>query len=123
MTQPIIFQRLEGAVILGLSIWLFYAADGHWWMFVIGFFVVDISAFGYVAGNRIGALVYNFGHSLLIPGLIALAGPLLGFALPAWLAIWFGHIGIDRLLGYGLKFSDSFGHTHLGAIGKLARGK
>jgi hypothetical protein len=25
---------------------------------------------------------------------------------------------MDRMLGYGLKFSDGFQHTHLGWIGK-----
>jgi hypothetical protein len=28
------------------------------------------------------------------------------------------HIGIDRALGYGLKYSTGFGFTHLGRIGK-----
>jgi hypothetical protein len=32
--------------------------------------------------------------------------------------IMFGHSAFDRLLGYGLKFKDSFNHTHLGHIGK-----
>ena len=28
--------------------------------------------------------------------------------------IWVNHIGVDRLLGYGLKYSNGFGWTHLG---------
>ena len=32
--------------------------------------------------------------------------------------IWLAHIGIDRALGYGLKYSTGFGFTHLGRIGK-----
>ena len=35
--------------------------------------------------------------------------------------IWLAHIGIDRALGYGLKYSAGFGFTHLGRIGKDAR--
>ncbi|WP_211338695.1 DUF4260 family protein [Georgenia muralis] len=31
---------------------------------------------------------------------------------------WAFHIAVDRLLGYGLKFTDRFTHTHLGGIGK-----
>ncbi|HEY2386937.1 MAG TPA: DUF4260 family protein, partial [Candidatus Binatia bacterium] len=31
--------------------------------------------------------------------------------------IWLAHIGMDRLLGYGLKYPTSFHHTHLGRIG------
>ena len=32
--------------------------------------------------------------------------------------IWLAHIGFDRALGYGLKYSAGFGFTHLGRIGK-----
>ncbi len=32
--------------------------------------------------------------------------------------IWMAHIGIDRALGYGLKYSLGFGFTHLGRIGR-----
>jgi hypothetical protein len=34
--------------------------------------------------------------------------------------IWFAHIGMDRLVGYGLKYSGDFKHTHLGLIGRVA---
>ncbi|MGH3030008.1 MAG: DUF4260 family protein [Gaiellaceae bacterium] len=29
------------------------------------------------------------------------------------LVLWLAHIGIDRLLGYGLKYPDRFRETHL----------
>lgn len=32
--------------------------------------------------------------------------------------IWFVHIGIDRMLGYGLKYPEGFKITHLGTIGQ-----
>jgi hypothetical protein len=44
-----------------------------------------------------------------------------GFASPLTLSIaliWLAHIGIDRALGYGLKYSAGFGFTHLGRIGR-----
>jgi len=28
--------------------------------------------------------------------------------------VWLAHIGLDRLLGKGLKYNDRFTHTHLG---------
>jgi hypothetical protein len=37
-------------------------------------------------------------------------------------AIWAAHIGFDRMLGYGLKYSSSFNDTHLGRIGRQAAG-
>jgi hypothetical protein len=36
--------------------------------------------------------------------------------------IIFAHSSLDRALGYGLKFSDSFTNTHLGRIGRAANG-
>jgi hypothetical protein len=30
------------------------------------------------------------------------------------------HVGFDRLLGLGLKYSLGFGYTHLGRVGKEA---
>jgi hypothetical protein len=49
---------------------------------------------------------------------LALASPLvLSIAM-----IWLAHIGFDRALGYGLKYSAGFGFTHLGRIGKDAAG-
>ena len=34
--------------------------------------------------------------------------------------IWAAHIGIDRALGFGLKYPDAFSSTHLGGIGGRA---
>jgi hypothetical protein len=28
--------------------------------------------------------------------------------------VWLAHVGLDRLLGMGLKYNDRFAHTHLG---------
>jgi hypothetical protein len=66
-----------------------------------------------------GARVYNAFHTYTLPiilGLLAVtthAGTLVPYAL-----IWVNHIGIDRGLGYGLKFSQGFGWTHLGIKGR-----
>ena len=32
--------------------------------------------------------------------------------------ILFGHSSLDRVFGYGLKYTDAFQHTHLGWIGR-----
>jgi hypothetical protein len=49
-----------------------------------------------------------------------------GYVLHAPLAlavglIWAAHVGIDRALGFGLKYASAFGDTHLGRIGRAAR--
>jgi hypothetical protein len=33
--------------------------------------------------------------------------------------IWCAHIGFDRAIGYGLKYSHGFSFTHLGRIGRI----
>jgi hypothetical protein len=32
--------------------------------------------------------------------------------------LW-AHSSLDRIMGYGLKYPDSFQHTHLGTVGNL----
>ncbi len=69
---------------------------------------------GYLRNPRLGAMLYNLGHSTILP--FALIGP--GFVLshPTALAIgliWLAHVGFDRAAGYGLKYADAFKHTHL----------
>ena len=74
---------------------------------------------GYLAGACRGARVYNAFHTYLLPALLALAA--LGLRLHGFMPvalIWANHIGVDRLLGYGLKYGDGFGYTHLGRVGK-----
>jgi hypothetical protein len=79
----------------------------------------DLFMLGYLGGPRLGATLYNLGHTWLLPGILAVVGIIGGasFALDVAL-IWFGHIGVDRLLGYGLKLPTGFQDTHLGRIGR-----
>lgn len=49
-------------------------------------------------------------------------GMLAGFTFwPSVALIAVAHIGFDRALGYGLKYSSAFTHTHLGRIGAPRR--
>jgi hypothetical protein len=111
--------RLEGlALFIGMTL-LYYIWDGSWSVYGLLFFVPDLSFFAYLSGPRFGALIYNTVHSYLGPmammtGGFATASPLiLSIAM-----IWLAHIGFDRALGYGLKYTTGFGFTHLGQIGK-----
>ncbi len=59
------------------------------------------------------------GHTWLLPGILAAVGIIGGASLAVDVAlIWIGHIGVDRLLGYGLKLPTGFQDTHLGRIGR-----
>jgi hypothetical protein len=115
--------RLEGLTLLA-GMTLSYAVwGGSWWLYAILFLAPDLSFAGYLAGPRIGAIVYNAAHSTLAPVTLMAAGFALASPLALSIAmIWLAHIGFDRALGYGLKYSDGFGFTHLGRIGREAAG-
>ena len=73
----------------------------------------------YLAGPRAGAIVYNAAHSYLAPMALMTTGFAISQPLVLSIAmIWLAHIGVDRALGYGLKYSAGFGFTHLGRVGK-----
>jgi hypothetical protein len=119
LLDPIALQRLEGGMLLALSLLLFWKYSGAWLLYAVLILAPDLFMLGYLRGPRAGAAVYNLGHTWLLPGLIGIVGVLATASADLPIAlIWFGHIGVDRLLGYGLKFPTSFQDTHLGRIGR-----
>lgn len=87
-----------------------------WGTFALLFLTPDVSLLGYLADPKASAVSYNSAHSYIG----AIACLMAGFVLPvpAILCagiIWCAHIGFDRALGYGLKYSEGFGFTHLAA--------
>ena len=114
--------RLEGIALCALASAAYARWGMGWGVFAAAFLLPDVAFAGYLAGARIGAACYNATHSLAGPAVC------LGLALAtggaAWAAaglIWAAHIGFDRALGYGLKYAQGFGYTHLGRIGRAAR--
>jgi len=111
--------QLEELGMFLLSIFLFNQLSFAWWWFPALILLPDISMVGYAAGNKIGAIVYNFFHHKAV----AIAVYMLGFYLHNELIqligiILFGHSSMDRFFGYGLKTFAGFKSTHLGEIGK-----
>jgi hypothetical protein len=118
---PRLLLRLEGAALLVLAAFLYPKVSDSWWLFAALVLLPDLSFLGYLAGPRIGAAVYNAAHVTLGPFALAI----LGFVLPAVILdaialTWLAHIGVDRLLGFGLKYPAGFAFTHLGKIGRPA---
>jgi hypothetical protein len=113
--------RIEGLAVAAASA-AFYARSGaSWWLFAALWLAPDLSMLGYLISPCRGARVYNAFHTYTLPivlGLLVMAthaGGLVPYAL-----IWVNHIGVDRLLGYGLKYPQGFGWTHLGRTNSLA---
>lgn len=111
--------RLEGLAVGALT-FIFYARTGASWALFAGLWLVpDLSMLGYLYRPCWGARIYNAAHTYVVPGVLLVAALLLGAKAQLPIAlIWINHIGIDRLLGYGLKYSNGFGWTHLGHHGK-----
>ncbi len=104
IVKPSWFMSGEGAILLASAIWLYALHGGNWLLFAALLFAPDLSALGYLVNTRIGATAYNIAHAVILPALLIMAGLLTGNALIISLAlIWFAHLGMDRLVGYGFK--------------------
>lgn len=118
---PRTLLRLEGFFVFALSVALYRRLDVSWWLFAWLFLAPDLSFLGYLAGPRVGAIAYNAVHTSVGPMLLAATGLLLANDVVVAIGlIWLAHCGIDRALGYGLKYGAGFGFTHLGRIGRMA---
>ena len=92
------------------------------WLWIILFLSPDISMLGYLINTRTGAYAYNLFHHKFIAILIAIIGFYMHNDTTLLVGILlFAHSCFDRVWGYGLKYTDSFQHTHLGKIGKAAQ--
>lgn len=119
--NAIVLQRLEGLAALGFAIIAYAALGQSWLVFAVLFFVPDLFMLGYVRSARLGAMTYNLAHTYAGPALLALLGFVVGPLAFGLAAIWVAHIGLDRMLGYGLKLTGGFEQTHLGLIGKARK--
>jgi hypothetical protein len=111
-------------LVAAILVAVFYVSVGNfaWYWLPLLFLVVDLTAVGYLAGPRIGALTYNLGHSLIGPTLLVTAYIATSNQTILFISlIWLFHILVDRATGYGLKHTKGFEHTHLGPIGKAKK--
>ena len=117
-----VLLRLEGLGLLVLAVMLYASTGLSWLAFAILFLAPDLSFLGYLAGPRVGAVVYNIAHDTFVPVVLVVTGYIFAahIYVLAVALIWLAHIGMDRALGYGLKYSVGFSFTHLGRIGKDA---
>jgi lysylphosphatidylglycerol synthetase-like protein (DUF2156 family) len=119
MTNSVLLQRLEGLILLLVALALYTQLGQSWWLFLILLLAPDLFMLGYLAGPKVGAMIYNLGHLLLWPVLLIGIGFLVANSLLTGLgAIWLAHLGLDRVLGYGFKLPTGFKNTHLGRIGR-----
>ena len=99
----------------------FHTLQVAWYWWPLLFLSPDISMLGYLVNTKVGAWTYNLVHNKVAAGVLLVIGYLLHRDVLSFLGLllWC-HAAFDRVMGYGLKYPDSFGHTHLGWIGKAA---
>ncbi|MEM7738862.1 MAG: DUF4260 domain-containing protein [Deinococcota bacterium] len=119
-----VLLKLEEAAELGLSLWLFFTLGIAWWLYLLFLLAPDIGMLGYLVSPRTGSLLYNLFHHKGIAIILLIVGLASGLNWLAFIGtLLLGHAALDRVLGYGLKYSDAFGHTHLGWVGQAAKSK
>lgn len=124
--SPNTIQRVESGLIAALAVTATIVIEpGLWWFPLAVFLVFDLSTVGYAHSPAVGAFWYNAIHTYTWPAVLAVIALVTNessSSLSTWLALialaWAFHVGVDRMLGYGLKLPDAFTHTHLGRIGK-----
>ena len=112
-----------------LCIALLAVCQAPWWAYLLLLLGPDIGMLGYLVGPRTGAFTYNLLHHkavalvVVVGGIGALSGQNLwsdtaikDLRLLMLGLVLYGHASMDRLFGFGLKYGDSFHHTHLGRI-------
>jgi hypothetical protein len=122
--SPRLLLRLEGILTLLAAVAVYGWLDASWGLFALLLLAPDLFMAGYLAGPRLGAHLYNVGHTYVLPAALG-AGALWtgGSLLGALALIWMAHIGMDRALGYGLKSPSGFHDTHLSPVPSLADGR
>jgi len=111
---PRALLHVEGGVVAAAAVALYFHLGSPWWLLVVLALAPDLSMLGYLAGPAVGAMTYDLVHTYAVPVALGAIGVLADAELAMQLAlIWIAHIGVDRAVGYGLKYRTGFGDTHL----------
>jgi hypothetical protein len=114
-------QRIENIALAVAVVAGFVVAGFDWWWLLALFIAFDLSMVGYAISPSLGAWTYNVVHNYVGPSLVLTLAVITDERAWVFLAlVWAFHIAVDRALGYGLKFTDRFTHTHLGEVGRRA---
>ena len=85
------------------------SSDADWVLFAVLLLAPDLVILAYLRGVRIGTICYNLVHTLALPFLFITYACLTGARWPLpYALIWTAHIGLDRALGFGLKYPTQF---------------
>jgi hypothetical protein len=115
--KPSLLLRLEGLLVLIVALLSYTQLNGNWILFALLILAPDVSMLGYLKDVKLGALTYNAIHTYALPATLFAVSYFAGCNLGLLLSIlWIAHIGMDRLLGFGLKYPTEFKDTHLNHV-------
>jgi hypothetical protein len=114
LDKPGFLLRAEGFAVLTVSFAAYHQLNGSWVLFFLLFLWPDLLMLGYLVNARVGAALYNLVHNEVGPLSLGAAAVFENWHNALLFAIiWMAHIGLDRMLGYGLKYPTFFKDTHL----------
>jgi Domain of unknown function (DUF4260) len=111
---PRLLLHSEGVAVAAAAVVLYFHVGYPWWLLLALALAPDLSLLGYLGGARRGAQLYDAAHTYVLPVVLAAAGVLADADRAVQIGlIWLAHIGIDRAVGYGLKYPSAAKDTHL----------
>ncbi|HKP09682.1 MAG TPA: DUF4260 domain-containing protein [Gaiella sp.] len=111
---PRALLHVEGVVVAAAAVALYFHLGYPWWLFLVLILAPDLSMGGYAAGPVVGRATYDAAHTYALPVALAAIGVLADVEVAVQIGlIWTAHIGVDRAIGYGLKYRSGFKDTHL----------
>lgn len=106
--------RLEALFVVMVSLIVYFEQGGSWMMLLFLSLAPDITLLGYLINKQAGSIIYNLGHNYVLPMILIYTGWKISYhGLILIGLIWTFHIGIDRFLGFGLKYKTNFKDTHI----------
>lgn len=117
LSLPRVLLHLEGAAVLVVATAAFFRLGHPWWLFLLLIIAPDLSLLALAAGPRVGGLIYDMAHTMIWPIILLGVGWWLGASLAVAVALgWLAHLGMDRMVGYGLRYLDGGKESHLGRV-------
>jgi Domain of unknown function (DUF4260) len=104
----------EGVAAFVAGTLLFFSRGGEALFFLPLLLLPDVGLLGYLRNARIGAFTYDLIHNWAV-GIAVLGVGIATSSDALWLtgAILIAHVGMDRAVGYGLKYAAGAKVTHL----------
>jgi hypothetical protein len=113
---PNIILRVEGLAVFIAALFFYTRMGGSWGLFALLILAPDLGMLGYLINSKVGSVTYNLLHWYLGSAILLtcyfISKSEIALCLHVAL-VWAAHIGIDRFLGFGLKYPTGFKDTHL----------